>query len=162
VEPELKVLKETMGLDAREVKGGCCGLAGSWGFEPGKYDLSMKCGEIGLLPAVREADPATLIIANGFSCKTQIDESNVGRHALHMAEVMRIAHHLDGSRLALQFPERLRSPKPEPPRRTKIARTAVALGICAGAAAAVTAAAIRTGSNQSENGTSGDAGHAAA
>jgi len=150
MEPEMKVLKETMGLDAREVKGGCCGLAGAWGFEPGKYDLSMKCGEIGVLPAVRGADPTTLIIANGFSCKTQIAESNVGRHALHVGEVMRIAQYLDGSRLALKFPERLRSTKPEPPRRTKILRTAAALGICAGtvaAAAAVTAAAMRADSD---------------
>lgn len=54
---EMKILKEDMGMDAEEAKGGCCGLAGSWGFEAGRYNLSMQCGEIGLLPAVRKADP---------------------------------------------------------------------------------------------------------
>lgn len=88
LDPEMELLKEKMGLDAKDVKGGCCGLAGSWGFEKGKYDISMQCGEIGLLPAVRKADDSTLVIANGFSCKTQLEESGVGREALHVAEVM--------------------------------------------------------------------------
>ena len=94
IEPELKLLREGMGMDAEEAKGGCCGLAGSFGFAPGKYDLSMKCGEVGWLPAARNADASTMIVANGFSCKTQLDESDVGRHALHMGEVMRIARML--------------------------------------------------------------------
>ena len=56
LDPEMELLKEKMGLDAKEAKGGCCGLAGSWGFEEGKYDISMQCGEKGLLPAARNAD----------------------------------------------------------------------------------------------------------
>lgn len=134
--PELKMLKEHMGLDAAEAKGGCCGLAGSFGFAPGKYDISMQCGEVGLLPAARNADPSTMIIANGFSCKTQLNESNVGRHALHMREVMRIARMLGGLGVNGKFPEQLRAPKPEPSRRVKIARRAAVVGLCAGAALA--------------------------
>src|SRR5438067_6911539 len=108
-----------MGMDAEEAKGGCCGLAGSFGFAPGKYDLSMKCGEVGWLPAARNADASTMIVANGFSCKTQLDESDVGRHALHMGEVMRIARMLGGLGVRGKFPEQLRARKPEPSTRVK-------------------------------------------
>ena len=68
-----------MGLEVEEAKGGCCGLAGSWGFEEGKYDISRQCGEVGFLPAVRKADPETYIVADGFSCKTQLEQSGIGR-----------------------------------------------------------------------------------
>jgi hypothetical protein len=51
----------------------------------------MDCGEQALLPAVRQADPGTLIVADGFSCKTQIAHSGTARRALHTAEVMKIA-----------------------------------------------------------------------
>jgi FAD/FMN-containing dehydrogenase/Fe-S oxidoreductase len=84
-------LLERMGLEVEPVSGGCCGLAGSWGFEQGHHDISIQCGELALLPAVREADPNTLIIANGFSCKTQIEQSDVPRNALHVGQVMEMA-----------------------------------------------------------------------
>ena len=71
--------------------GGCCGLAGSWGFEKGKYGISMDCGEQALLPAVRAADEQTAVVANGFSCKTQIADAKVGREALHVAQLMTLA-----------------------------------------------------------------------
>jgi Fe-S oxidoreductase len=90
IEPEQELL-ERMGLSVDNVQGGCCGLAGSWGFEAGKYDISMNCGEEALLPAVRDASPDTLIVANGFSCKTQIADAGTGRHALHTAQVMKLA-----------------------------------------------------------------------
>ena len=51
---------------------GCCGMAGSFGFESDKYDLSVKVGERVLLPAVRSAEPSTLLVADGFSCREQI------------------------------------------------------------------------------------------
>lgn len=51
----------------------------------------MQCGELGLLPAVRQADRDTLVIANGFSCKTQIEQSGVERRALHVGQVMQMA-----------------------------------------------------------------------
>lgn len=131
--PEMTLLKERMGLDAEEAKGGCCGLAGSWGFETGKYDISMQCGEIGLLPAVRKAACSTVIIANGFSCKTQLDEANLGRHALHCGEVVRIAQKLASPHLRADYPERLRERKPEPALRDRILRAGALAGV-AGAA----------------------------
>jgi hypothetical protein len=65
-------------------------MAGSFGFEPEKYELSMKIGERKLLPAVREASGDTLVVADGFSCRTQI-EQGTHRRALHLAEVLRMA-----------------------------------------------------------------------
>jgi Fe-S oxidoreductase len=83
-------LYERMGLDYELLDSGCCGLAGSWGFEDGHYDLSVKIGERRLLPRVRDAGESTLVIADGFSCKTQIEQLT-GRHALHTAEVLAMA-----------------------------------------------------------------------
>jgi hypothetical protein len=80
-----------MGVTVQPLKGGCCGLAGSWGFENGKYDISLQCGEQALLPAVRSTDPNTVIVADGFSCKTQIEQAGTGRGALHVAQVMKMA-----------------------------------------------------------------------
>jgi hypothetical protein len=82
------------------VTGGCCGLAGSWGFEGGHYDVSMACGDHAVLPAVRKADADTLVVADGFSCRTQI-EHGAGRRALHLAEVLDLAR---TGRLAEQPP----------------------------------------------------------
>ena len=65
-------------------------MAGSFGFEAGKYDISVKIGERVLLPAVRAAAADTLIIADGFSCVQQI-EGLAGRKALHLAEVLQMA-----------------------------------------------------------------------
>jgi Fe-S oxidoreductase len=89
-EPERRLL-ERMGLEVKEVDGGCCGLAGSWGFERGKREISLDCGEQALLPAVRDADAETIVVANGFSCKTQIEQARTGRRALHVAQVMKLA-----------------------------------------------------------------------
>ena len=86
---EQELLKRT-GLDFQVLDSGCCGMAGSFGFEAGKYDLSVKVGERMLLPAVRQASPETLVIADGFSCFQQI-EGLAGRKALHLAEVLEMA-----------------------------------------------------------------------
>jgi Fe-S oxidoreductase len=69
-----------------ELDDGCCGVAGSFGFEAEHYDLSVQIGEQRLLPAVREA-PDALIVASGVSCREQI-EHGTGRHALHPIEVL--------------------------------------------------------------------------
>ena len=61
------------GVDVDVLDDGCCGLAGNFGFERGHYDVSMACAEHGLFPAVREAGPGTAILADGFSCRTQIE-----------------------------------------------------------------------------------------
>jgi FAD/FMN-containing dehydrogenase/Fe-S oxidoreductase len=79
-----------LGLDWSAPAPGCCGMAGSFGFEHDKYDVSVRIGELELLPAVREAPADCLIIADGFSCREQIAQST-DRHALHLAEVMAMA-----------------------------------------------------------------------
>ncbi len=131
MKPELKLLKQEMGLDAEEASGGCCGLAGSWGFEEGKYEMSMQCGEIGWLPAARRAAPSTFIIADGFSCKTQLRESGIGREALHVAEVMNIARKRSGEFRDEVYPEKMREPKPRAPRFLRVARIVATLGVAA-------------------------------
>ncbi|MGA8154283.1 MAG: FAD-linked oxidase C-terminal domain-containing protein [Terriglobales bacterium] len=79
-----------MQIDFQAPAPGCCGMAGSFGFEPDKYDVSMAVGELELLPAVRQAPPDSLIIADGFSCREQIAQCT-DRHALHLAEVIQMA-----------------------------------------------------------------------
>ena len=87
IRPEEHVLDGT-GLDWRFVDTGCCGMAGAFGFEAGEhYRVAMAAGERALLPAVRESDDDTLLIADGFSCREQIEQST-GRHAVHLAEVL--------------------------------------------------------------------------
>ena len=75
------------GIDAEAPDAGCCGMAGSFGFRPEHFEASKKIGELALLPKVRAAAPDTLIVANGFSCREQI-ESLAGRKTLHLAEVL--------------------------------------------------------------------------
>jgi FAD/FMN-containing dehydrogenase/Fe-S oxidoreductase len=86
---EETVMKK-MGLDFQVLESGCCGMAGSFGYEADKYDVSLQCGERVLFPAVRKAGLSTIVIADGFSCKEQI-EQDTPRHALHLAEVMQMA-----------------------------------------------------------------------
>ena len=86
---EERVLRR-LGLDYEVLDSGCCGMAGAFGFEKEHYEVSIACGERALLPRVRAADPDTLIIANGFSCRKQI-ELTTGRRALHLAELLKIA-----------------------------------------------------------------------
>ncbi|HEU5250124.1 MAG TPA: FAD-binding and (Fe-S)-binding domain-containing protein [Thermoanaerobaculia bacterium] len=74
---------------------GCCGMAGAFGFEKSRYEVSMAIGEQVLLPEVRKAAPETLLVADGFSCREQIAQGT-GRRALHLAEVIRRA--MEGSR----------------------------------------------------------------
>jgi tetrahydromethanopterin S-methyltransferase subunit B len=78
-------------------------MAGSFGFEHDKYEISAAIGELELLPAIRQAPPDWLIIADGFSCREQIAQGT-GRHALHLAEVLQMA--LDPQQPAADpFPE---------------------------------------------------------
>ncbi|ROQ67021.1 FAD/FMN-containing dehydrogenase [Streptomyces sp. 840.1] len=85
-------LRERAGLTG-ELAGGCCGLAGNFGFERGHWEVSVACAEDALLPAVREAAPGTEILADGFSCRTQLGQVG-GVRARHLAEVL--AEGLDG------------------------------------------------------------------
>jgi Fe-S oxidoreductase len=85
-------LLERVGVRAELLDSGCCGLAGNFGFERGHYDVSIACAERVLLPAVRDASPETIVMADGFSCRYQIAE-NTSRSALHLAEVLAMAIH---------------------------------------------------------------------
>ena len=67
--------------------GGCCGLAGNWGVERGHHDVSVAIAEQNLLPAVRQAGPDAVVLADGFSCRTQLDQL-AGRRGLHLAELL--------------------------------------------------------------------------
>ena len=86
---EEKLLKK-MGIDYAVPDSGCCGMAGAFGFEADKYDISIACGERVLLPDVRKAARDTLVVADGFSCRTQIEEKT-DRHAVHIAQVLKMA-----------------------------------------------------------------------
>ena len=79
-------LRERAGLTG-ELSGGCCGLAGNFGFERGHYEVSVACAEDQLLPSVRASGPDTELLADGFSCRTQLDQLE-GRGARHLAEVL--------------------------------------------------------------------------
>jgi FAD/FMN-containing dehydrogenase/Fe-S oxidoreductase len=81
---------ERLGIEFYAPAPGCCGMAGLFGFERDKYDVSIAIGELELLPAVRKAAPDHLIIADGFSCREQIGQCT-GREALHLAEVIQLA-----------------------------------------------------------------------
>jgi hypothetical protein len=84
-------LLRRLGVDATVLDTGCCGMAGSFGFEAGeKYRVSMAIGELDVLPKVRQAATDALVIADGFSCREQIQGSTT-RRALHVAEVARMA-----------------------------------------------------------------------
>jgi Fe-S oxidoreductase len=76
------------GLDAEVLDAGCCGLAGNFGFENGHYDVSVACAEDKLLPALRDADADALVLADGFSCRTQIRELAADRRPMHLAQVL--------------------------------------------------------------------------
>jgi Fe-S oxidoreductase len=104
MDAELRVL-QAVGLDYDALDSGCCGMAGSFGFERGHYDVSRKVGELVLLPAVRRAADETLVIADGFSCREQIAQET-NRRALHLAEVLALALHDGDSARPAKFPER--------------------------------------------------------
>ncbi|MFJ4334660.1 MULTISPECIES: FAD-binding and (Fe-S)-binding domain-containing protein [unclassified Streptomyces] len=77
------------GVDAERLDSGCCGLAGNFGFERGHLDVSEACAERVLLPRLREADESTVVLADGFSCRTQIHEFDSGGHeGVHLAELL--------------------------------------------------------------------------
>jgi FAD/FMN-containing dehydrogenase/Fe-S oxidoreductase len=90
MEDEAAVLNR-LGLEVEMLDAGCCGMAGSFGFEKGEhYDVSIRAGERVLLPAVRETPKDALIITDGFSCREQIAQGS-DRQALHLAQVLQMA-----------------------------------------------------------------------
>ena len=85
-----KALRLVPGLEVSTVESGCCGMAGSFGYEAEHFEISMAMAELSLLPAVRAA-PGALIVADGASCRQQIADGTA-RQALHVARVL--ADHL--------------------------------------------------------------------
>ncbi|HXS36826.1 MAG TPA: FAD-linked oxidase C-terminal domain-containing protein, partial [Flavipsychrobacter sp.] len=105
MDAEDKVIK-AMELDCEKLDSGCCGMAGYFGYEEGEhYDVSLKVGELVLLPAVRKAKKDTIVVADGFSCREQI-EQETDRKALHIAQVMQMAMREAGNDIADAYPER--------------------------------------------------------
>jgi Fe-S oxidoreductase len=134
IDPEVGLLKR-MGVEVETLSAGCCGLAGSWGFESRHYDVSMQCGEQGLLPKVRELDDQTLVVADGFSCKTQIEQGETGRRALHVAQVLKLAHEHGESGPPGPRPEHLYyEVRPEPSVARRAARAGAVVALVVGAA----------------------------
>jgi len=88
--PVEKILRLVPGLAIETVESSCCGMAGAFGYAADTYDVSMEMAEASLLPAVRKADDAALIVADGTSCRHQIRDG-AGRGALHVARVLAIS-----------------------------------------------------------------------
>lgn len=86
-EPTKRMLSLPVNYTVEEIPSGCCGMAGSFGYEKEHYDLSMKIGELVLFPVVRKAEEKIIITAPGTSCRHQIKDGT-GRAALHPVEVM--------------------------------------------------------------------------
>jgi len=101
-----KAMFEMLGLEHEIPDSGCCGMAGAFGFEAGDhYDISMKAGDRVLLPKVRAALPETLLVSDGFSCREQISQAT-DRHALHLAQVLKMALDAGPNGPSGQHPER--------------------------------------------------------
>jgi FAD/FMN-containing dehydrogenase/Fe-S oxidoreductase len=124
---------DRLGLDYEVLDTGCCGLAGSFGYERGeRYEVSIKAGEQVLLPRIRDASEHTLILTDGFSCHSQIDHGTE-RGALHLAQAIQMALHEGPNGPATARPERGYEQAPLPARDG---------GLPIALAAGVTAAAI--------------------
>ncbi len=81
-----RAVMAALGVEAEVLDSGCCGLAGNFGFEKGHYAVSMACAERVLLPAVRAADPDVAVLADGFSCRTQLRQAGT-REPVHLAQL---------------------------------------------------------------------------
>lgn len=129
-EADAAVLRKT-GVDATFLDSGCCGLAGNFGFEQGHFEVSEACAERVLLPAVRDAPAEEAVLADGFSCRTQIDQGNSnGRRAIHLAEVLRAGLHQEA---ATPLPEHRWAQRPTmPSRRARLGAVAAVGGVLAG------------------------------
>jgi len=132
-----KELLERMGLEVEELQSGCCGMAGGWGYEHGHYDVSVACGERVLLPAVRAAPPETLIVTDGFSCRSQVEQERTGRRALHVAQVLQLAQAFGPAGPPGTHPEQHAGGRPGP--NGHRLRRGVQVAAVAGAAAAAVA-----------------------
>jgi Fe-S oxidoreductase len=85
--PMLRLLRRIPGAEVIDLDAGCCGMAGSFGYEKEHYEVSRLVGEQRLFPALRQADADTVVVAPGFSCRLQIQHFT-GRTALHPAQLL--------------------------------------------------------------------------
>jgi Fe-S oxidoreductase len=127
-------LLRAAGAEPEHLETGCCGLAGDFGFQAGHGEVSRAIAERALLPRLRAANSGAVILADGFSCRTQIHElDSGGREAMHLAELLATAGNLGYDR-----PEETAAPRPAPPRGpAKAAALAVTATAAAGAATAI-------------------------
>jgi Fe-S oxidoreductase len=88
--PVEKALNLVEGLAVKPIDSGCCGMAGSFGYQAETHEVSLAMGELALLPALRKAEPDAMIAADGFSCRHQIADG-AGRQARHVAILLRDA-----------------------------------------------------------------------
>jgi Fe-S oxidoreductase len=122
---------DRLGLNYEVLETGCCGMAGSFGYEAGeRYEVSVKVGEHKLLPAVREASPHTLVITDGFSCHSQIEQLT-DRGALHLAQVIQMALHEGPNGPSVPHPEQRYSEPPPGNGNGRAAKAALAAGAVA-------------------------------
>lgn len=136
-----QALLAKMGVDAHVLDSGCCGLAGNFGFEKGHYEISEACGERVLFPALRGAGADDVVLADGFSCRTQIDQGDAGgRQGMHLAELLAAALHDDPAGRG-RPPEQAYAPRPGTGRLACYAALTAAALMAVGALGAVLVAA---------------------
>jgi FAD/FMN-containing dehydrogenase/Fe-S oxidoreductase len=136
--PDQRLL-ESAGASVQRLDSGCCGLAGNFGFEAGHLQVSTDCAESVLLPALRSADAEAVVLADGFSCRTQIHELDSGdREAIHLAEL------LDRARRGQPKPDATDLAAGDRPREPSRIARAAALGGSVVAALAVAAGTATT------------------
>ena len=126
-------LLRRLGVDFTAPAPGCCGMAGSFGFNNEHYEVSQAIGELELLPAIRQAPPDWLIIADGFSCREQIAQ-NTDRRALHVAEVLQMALQPSALDRDDPFPESRAFRGQETEIRDQMKQAGIKVGAIAGAA----------------------------
>ncbi len=139
---DMAILQE-MGMTPEHLDSGCCGLAGNFGFQPGHLEVSQKCAERVMLPAVRAADRQTVVMADGFSCRTQLHElDSNGREGMHLAEVIRAGLRHDDKQPSGP-PEQKWATRPRPPGwKSRVAAMTIVAGVAA--ATALSAGRIRS------------------
>ncbi|MCB9536039.1 MAG: FAD-binding oxidoreductase [Myxococcales bacterium] len=138
VEHDVELLRRA-GMTVDTPSTGCCGMAGAFGFERSKYAVSVAVGERALLPRVRDASDATLIVADGFSCREQIRQLT-DRRALHVAEVIQLGLRRDQAPRAPRPEARHQALQPEALRPARLRPRSL---IAAAAAALLGAAVVR-------------------
>lgn len=116
-DPDAELMRRA-GIRATTV-GGCCGLAGNFGYEAGHLDVSLACAEHELLPGLRDTPDDALVLADGFSCRTQVEQTGSGRQAMHLAEALASALRADLADATAGPPERRAVRRPGRPQRVR-------------------------------------------